>query len=139
MLLMYVLHYFQKKTSKKWLVIISKTQDGPAQLEAYESKEQYEKYHQEPSGKPEKHKHKVYSMESLNEDDIDKVVKKTSKEFFVDINLKKEKITLILDSSDEVEEWYNAIISALSAEVGQDGIKENLLYQSQDSSGLLSC
>ncbi|CAC5409572.1 unnamed protein product [Mytilus coruscus] len=95
-------------------------------LECYESKE---------------HTDKVKNTFTLvHVKGLDKVVKESSKEFYIDVHLKKEKFSLIFSNQNETESWHNCLQNNAHFTEGREdssnvedddtGLKDNILYDS---------
>ncbi|CAC5409573.1 unnamed protein product [Mytilus coruscus] len=74
---------------------------------------------------------------------FDKVVKEFSKEFYIDVHLKKEKFSLIFSNQTDTESWHNCLQNNAHFAVGREesssvdddddsdtGFKDNILYDS---------
>ncbi|XP_052102625.1 uncharacterized protein LOC127736122 [Mytilus californianus] len=73
---------------------------------------------------------------------FDKVVKEFSKEFYIDVHLKKEKFSLIFSNQTDTESWNNCLQNNAHFAVGREesssvddddsdtGFKDNILYDS---------
>jgi len=88
----------QSSKKKKWCVMCTKG-DKPPWLDFYDNQEQSQ------SPQP-KHK-KTYQLNQVKS--IDKIIKCSSKDFFVDIHFKRGSVTLYFDNENDVEEWNNAL------------------------------
>ncbi|XP_021374854.1 uncharacterized protein DDB_G0284459-like, partial [Mizuhopecten yessoensis] len=119
---------------KKWCVFYNQSEEVPL-LEFYEN--------QDEAKKNSKHK-KSHPLRQVKS--IDTVNKSSSKDFYIDIHMKRERLTLCFDCEAELEDWstvlhnYVIIISAdggSGATIGDeddDGstFKANMLYESSE-------
>ncbi|XP_061184308.1 docking protein 1-like [Saccostrea echinata] len=111
----------------KYLIICLGDEKDASYIEAYENRSHYEN----PSPK---HKPKRYSLENLKEGDLDKVERNQAREFYIDIPFKKEKLCLMFENREVLAQWHDAIIQAINMDsYEEDELKENFLYESEDS------
>ncbi|XP_063435445.1 uncharacterized protein LOC134716394 [Mytilus trossulus] len=75
---------------------------------------------------------------------FDKVIKEFSKDFYIDVYLKKQKFSLLFSNQTETDSWYNCLQNNAQVAVGNEelssvvddddesetGIKDNVLYDS---------
>lgn len=117
------------KKHKRWCQLI-RLPDGVACLEACESQDQKEKVKN--------------SFQLIQVKGIDKIVKESTKEFYIDVHTKKDKFSLLLSNIPETEQWYACLqdnsrfiegredSSSTAFDDGDDdGLKDNILYDSQ--------
>ncbi|XP_069139521.1 uncharacterized protein DDB_G0284459-like [Argopecten irradians] len=123
-----------RSKQKKWCVFYNKSENDQV-LEFYDS--------QEDAKKNSKHK-KSYQLKHVKS--IDTVNKASSKDYYIDIYMKKDRLTLCFDCENDLEDWstvlhnYVVIISsdggsgANVAEEEEDGstFKSNMLYESSE-------
>ena len=101
-------------------------------LECYESKDQRDKLKNS------------FSLSQVKT--IDKVVKESSKDYIIDVNMKKEKFSLIFNNQVETESWYYSLQencqfcegredSSYTGDDDDSGMKDNFLYVSEPEEG----
>lgn len=78
------------------------------------------------------------SFTLVNVKGFDKVLKESSKEFYIDVHLKKEKFSLIFSNQNETESWHNCLQNNAHFTEGREdssnfeeedsGLRDNILY-----------
>lgn len=121
---------FQSK-KVKYIVVCLGDESSASFIEVHDNKAHFET----PTNK---HKPKVYQLENIKPDDLDKVERNQAKEYYLDIPFKKEKMCLMFDSREELALWHDAIVQAINMDAfEEDDLKENFLYESEDSGGYI--
>lgn len=111
----------------KYIVVCLGDESSASFIEVHDNKAHFET----PTNK---HKPKVYQLENIKPDDLDKVERNQAKEYYLDIPFKKEKMCLMFDSREELALWHDAIVQAINMDAfEEDDLKENFLYESEDS------
>ena len=123
---------FQKQKHKRWCQLYQDS-NGHVILECFENREQ---------------KDKVKNSFVLNSvKNLDKVVKDSSKDYYIDVHLKREKFSLIFSSQSETESWYYSLQnnieicgdgredSCVSFGEDESGLKDNILYDTKPEEG----
>ena len=116
-----------KQKHKRWCQLCKEIGEPICLLECFESKDQRDKV---------KNSFLLSQVKT-----IDKVVKESSKDYFIDVHMKKDKFSLIFNNQVETESWYNSLQENCqfcegredSSCTGDDdsGMKDNSLYVSQ--------
>lgn len=111
----------------KYLVVCLGDESSASFIEVHDNKAHFET----PTNK---HKPKVYQLENIKPDDLDKVERNQAKEYYLDIPFKKEKMCLMFESREELAVWHDAIVQAINMDAfEEEDLKENFLYESEDS------
>lgn len=127
--IVFFFHFQSKKV--KYLVVCLGDEASASFIEVHDNKAHFET----PTNK---HKPKVYQLENIKPDDLDKVERNQAKEYYLDIPFKKEKMCLMFDSREELALWHDAIVQAINMDAfEEDDLKENFLYESEDSGGYI--
>lgn len=118
---------------KKWCVFLNKIEDGQI-LEFFDSAED--------AKKNSKHK-KVFILKQVKS--MDFVNKSSTKDFYVNIHMKKERLTLCFDNEADFDDWSQYLqtyVSTVSAdggsgayvgdEVEEGSVKRNMLYEASE-------
>lgn len=117
-----------KQKHKRWCVLC-RNKERFTSLEFYEKQDQLDKLKTS------------YTLTDVK--NIDKVVKESSKDFYIDVYTKKDKFSLIFSNQADTESWFNCLHEYSSFWEGredssntgdnseQSGLIDNVLYDSQ--------